>query len=101
MLSLCIAFVVSMVITLRVIRYDHLHGHLSADHDMAGVQKFHAVTAPRIGGGGVLVGAVWRELSAAVAVIILGGLAYMAAQVGGSVIVITAYATVGGIAGSL
>ena len=67
MLSLCISFVVSIVITLLVIRYDHLHGHLSADHDMAGVQKFHAVAVPRIGGVGVYVGALVAALAGIVA----------------------------------
>lgn len=58
MLSLCISFIASLVVTLLVIRYDHLHGHLSADHDMDSVQKFHAVAVPRIGGVGVLAGAM-------------------------------------------
>lgn len=62
MLILCISFVVSLIATLLVIRYDHLHGHLSADHDMDGVQKFHAVAVPRIGGVGVLVGALIASL---------------------------------------
>ncbi len=57
MLALSIAFVISLVMTLLVIRYDRLHGHLSADHDMVGVQKFHVVAVPRIGGIGVLLGA--------------------------------------------
>lgn len=58
MLTLCVSFVASLIVTLLVIRYDHLHGHLSADHDMDGVQKFHAVAVPRIGGVGVLAGAL-------------------------------------------
>ncbi len=57
MLVMLIAFITSLVMTLLVIRYDRLHGHLSVDHDMLGVQKFHAVAVPRIGGVGVLVGA--------------------------------------------
>lgn len=62
MLTLCISFITSLVITLLVIRYDHLHGHLSSDHDMSGVQKFHAVAVPRIGGVGVLAGALAATL---------------------------------------
>lgn len=58
MLILSISFISSLVVTLLVIRYGHLHGHLSADHDMDGVQKFHAVAVPRIGGVGVLAGAL-------------------------------------------
>lgn len=62
MLTLCVSFIASWVVTLLVIRYDHLHGHLSADHDMDGVQKFHAVAVPRIGGVGVLAGALIASL---------------------------------------
>jgi UDP-GlcNAc:undecaprenyl-phosphate GlcNAc-1-phosphate transferase len=62
MLTLCVSFVASLIVTLLVIRYEHLHGHLSADHDMDGVQKFHAVAVPRIGGIGVLAGAVIASL---------------------------------------
>lgn len=64
MLTLCISFIASLVVTLLVIRYDHLHGHLSADHDMDGVQKFHAVAVPRIGGVGVLAGGLIASLVA-------------------------------------
>lgn len=62
MLTLFISFIASLIVTLLIIRYDHLHGHLSADHDMDGVQKFHAVAAPRIGGVGVLAGALVATL---------------------------------------
>ncbi len=30
---------VSFVMTWLVIRFDHLHGHLTADHDLTGTQK--------------------------------------------------------------
>jgi UDP-N-acetylmuramyl pentapeptide phosphotransferase/UDP-N-acetylglucosamine-1-phosphate transferase len=56
MLSLAIAFLTSLLITLLVIRYQHLHGHLTADHDLDGVQKFHATPVPRVGGVGVFLG---------------------------------------------
>ena len=56
MLALGIAFLVSLVITLLVIRYQHLHAHLTADHDLNGVQKFHATPVPRVGGMGILLG---------------------------------------------
>ena len=62
MLTLFVSFIASLIVTLLVIRYDHLHGHLSADHDMDGVQKFHAVAVPRIGGVGVLAGALAASL---------------------------------------
>jgi UDP-N-acetylmuramyl pentapeptide phosphotransferase/UDP-N-acetylglucosamine-1-phosphate transferase len=56
MLSLIIAFLVSMVLTLLIVRYQHLHAHITADHDLNGVQKFHATPVPRVGGVGVILG---------------------------------------------
>ena len=56
MLALAIAFLTSLVVTLLVIRYQHLHAHVTADHDLEGVQKFHATPVPRIGGVGVFLG---------------------------------------------
>ncbi|AQV95289.1 glycosyl transferase [Cupriavidus necator] len=53
MLTLSIAFVLSFVITLLVIRYSSLHAHLTADWDLDGVQKFHARPVPRVGGLGI------------------------------------------------
>lgn len=52
---------VSRFICYLIIRYEHLHAHLSHDHDFSGPQKFHALPTPRIGGlalvGGLLGGA--------------------------------------------
>jgi UDP-N-acetylmuramyl pentapeptide phosphotransferase/UDP-N-acetylglucosamine-1-phosphate transferase len=56
MLSISIAFIASLVITLFVLRYEHVHAHFTADHDVDGVQKFHARPVPRIGGLSVYVG---------------------------------------------
>ena len=56
MLALAIAFLTSLLITLLVIRYQHLHAHVTADHDLDGVQKFHATPVPRVGGVGVFLG---------------------------------------------
>ena len=53
--SLIIAFVVSFFCTLLVIRYQHLHDHFSADHDLTGVQKFLATVVPRIGGVSIMI----------------------------------------------
>jgi len=39
-----------------IIRYDHLHAHLSHDRDTTGPQKFHATPVPRIGGVAILIG---------------------------------------------
>lgn len=56
MLALVIAFFASLLVTLLMIRYQHLHGHLTADHDFDGVQKFHDNPVPRVGGVGLFVG---------------------------------------------
>ena len=78
MLALAIAFVTSLVITLLVIRYQHLHAHVTADHDLDGVQKFHATPVPRIGGIGVYLGVLggllakwWNEDPAAASNLLL------------------------------
>ena len=56
MSALTIAFILSLVTTLLVVRYSHLHEHMTADHDMDGVQKFHSAPVPRVGGLGLVVG---------------------------------------------
>ena len=53
---LVLSFVVSLMITLWVVRYSHLHAHLTADSDLSGIQKFHAVAVPRVGGVGIFIG---------------------------------------------
>ena len=52
---LLISFSVSLVLTGLVIRYQHLHAHLSGDHDLGGPQKFHTRITPRIGGAGIFI----------------------------------------------
>ena len=59
MIAFSVAFLVAMVVTLLVVHYEHLHGHVTADHDLDGVQKFHAYPVPRVGGVGVMVGCVF------------------------------------------
>ncbi len=56
MLFLLIPFAVAAVITLYVVHSSTRHGHLSADHDLSGPQKFHARPVPRIGGVGIFAG---------------------------------------------
>jgi UDP-N-acetylmuramyl pentapeptide phosphotransferase/UDP-N-acetylglucosamine-1-phosphate transferase len=58
MLAFAIAFVLSLVVTLLVVRYSHLHEHMTADYDLDGVQKFHASPVPRVGGLGLVIGLV-------------------------------------------
>jgi len=50
------SFLVSLLVSLWLIRYNHLHAHLSADSDLGGVQKFHSNPVPRIGGLGIFLG---------------------------------------------
>ncbi len=50
---LVLAFFVSLVTALVLIRYQHLHEKVSGDHDLSGPQKFHEHTVPRIGGIGI------------------------------------------------
>jgi UDP-N-acetylmuramyl pentapeptide phosphotransferase/UDP-N-acetylglucosamine-1-phosphate transferase len=58
MLYLLIPFALAAVITLYVVHSSTVHGHLSADHDLSGPQKFHARPVPRIGGVGIFAGLV-------------------------------------------
>lgn len=51
-----VAFIVSLIVNLLILRYEHLHAHITADYDMRGVQKFHASPVPRIGGVGIFGG---------------------------------------------
>jgi UDP-N-acetylmuramyl pentapeptide phosphotransferase/UDP-N-acetylglucosamine-1-phosphate transferase len=53
---LAISFLLSLIFTLLVIRYSHIHQHITADHDLFGVQKFHHQPVPRIGGLGLIFG---------------------------------------------
>lgn len=53
---MAIAFLVSLFVTLLVLRLEHLH--LTADHDLEGVQKTHTHPVPRIGGVGVYCGLI-------------------------------------------
>ncbi len=47
---LVLAFFISLVTTLVLIRYQHLHEKMSSDYDLLGPQKFHKHVVPRIGG---------------------------------------------------
>jgi UDP-N-acetylmuramyl pentapeptide phosphotransferase/UDP-N-acetylglucosamine-1-phosphate transferase len=56
MISLLSAFFASFITTLLIIRFKHLHGKFSGDHDLLGPQKFHIGSVPRIGGIGIAIG---------------------------------------------
>ncbi len=55
---LVLAFFVSLVTTLVLIRYQRLHERVSSDHDLSGPQKFHTHAVPRIGGIGIFLALV-------------------------------------------
>ena len=56
MLSLLIAFAVSLGVTLSVVHFARGHQHFFLDHDLSGPQKFHSHPVPRVGGLGIFVG---------------------------------------------
>lgn len=44
------SFLVSLLVTMLVVKSIAFHGAFSADHDLTGPQKFHAYPVPRVGG---------------------------------------------------
>ena len=64
MLLLFTAFFSSLLVILLIIRYRHVHEHLSGDHDLSGPQKFHHESVPRIGGLGIYVALLITNLIA-------------------------------------
>jgi UDP-GlcNAc:undecaprenyl-phosphate/decaprenyl-phosphate GlcNAc-1-phosphate transferase len=50
------AFLVSLISCLLIIRYQHLHSHLTGDSQLSGPQKFHKTAVPRIGGIAIFLG---------------------------------------------
>jgi UDP-GlcNAc:undecaprenyl-phosphate GlcNAc-1-phosphate transferase len=62
MISLLSAFFASFITTLLIIRFNHLHGKFSGDHDLSGPQKFHTESVPRIGGISIAIGLLGATL---------------------------------------
>ena len=56
MYELILAFLASLIANLLIIRFKHLHNHLSGDSDLTGPQKFHTKITPRIGGISIVIG---------------------------------------------
>lgn len=54
--STLIAFMTSFICTFLLLRYQHLHDHLSGDEDLIGPQKVHINIVPRIGGISIAAG---------------------------------------------
>lgn len=55
MLYVLIAFLVSLIFTLLIVRYRNWHGRFTADNDFSSVQKYHVKAVPRIGGLSLMV----------------------------------------------
>jgi UDP-GlcNAc:undecaprenyl-phosphate/decaprenyl-phosphate GlcNAc-1-phosphate transferase len=53
---LVLAFVASLVLSLWIVRSHHLHARYTSDADLTGVQKFHTVAVPRVGGVAIVLG---------------------------------------------
>jgi UDP-GlcNAc:undecaprenyl-phosphate/decaprenyl-phosphate GlcNAc-1-phosphate transferase len=53
---LAASFLASLLITLWVLRSNHLHLSFTADSNLSGVQKFHTIAVPRIGGVAIFLG---------------------------------------------
>jgi len=58
MSTFCLAFAVSLCVTLFVVHGSRALGGASLDHDTSGPQKFHSRPVPRIGGVGIVTGLV-------------------------------------------
>ena len=50
MLTIFSGFLCALLIGFFILRYQASHHRLTGDHDFSGVQKFHAISVPRIGG---------------------------------------------------
>ena len=55
-LTLAAASIASWFICYIILRYESMHAHLSHDAIQSGVQKFHSIPTPRIGGVAILAG---------------------------------------------
>jgi UDP-N-acetylmuramyl pentapeptide phosphotransferase/UDP-N-acetylglucosamine-1-phosphate transferase len=62
MSALISALLTSFLVCLLLIRYQHMHAHLSGDHDTSGIQKFHQGAVPRIGGIAIFTGLLFALL---------------------------------------
>jgi len=65
--TLVFSFLCSVVMTFLIVHSSDFHLHLSADHDLLGVQKFHEIPVPRVGGLGIflalLCSGIWLWVS--------------------------------------
>ena len=55
-LVLIVSFFTSFLLSFWLVRYSHVHARFTADTDLSGVQKFHTIAVPRVGGIGIFLG---------------------------------------------
>lgn len=53
------AFLISLISCLLIIRYQHLHAHLTGDNKLSEPQKIHNTIVPRIGGLAILIALIF------------------------------------------
>lgn len=58
MLIFIISFLISCAANFLIVRYQRLHSKYTGDLDLSGIQKFHTIPVPRIGGIGVMLGVI-------------------------------------------
>jgi UDP-N-acetylmuramyl pentapeptide phosphotransferase/UDP-N-acetylglucosamine-1-phosphate transferase len=63
---LILSFLISLLVTLGLIRYQHLHENITSDHDLSGPQKFHTQIVPRVGGIGIFLALLVTSICALV-----------------------------------
>lgn len=56
MSAIILSFLASLVVALLLVRYSHLHAHITGDLDTTGIQKFHTIAVPRVGGVALVFG---------------------------------------------
>lgn len=56
MFAAIVAFILSAIVTLLIVRSAHLHGGFTADADLSKPQSSHANAVPRVGGIGIVAG---------------------------------------------
>lgn len=56
MITLLVAFFSSYIACFMIIRFNHIHSHLTSDHDLTSPQKFHKKITSRIGGISIALG---------------------------------------------
>ncbi len=64
MIFLVLSFLLSLLATLALIRYQYLHVNITSDHDLSGPQKFHTQVVSRVGGIGIFLALVATSIFA-------------------------------------